>query len=261
MELGLQGRRALVTGSHRGTGAATARVLAREGAHVLVHGFELEAAESVAASIRGAGHQASAVSGDIRSDEGAAAVVQAAGSVDVLVNNYGVAEGGSWQSPSSDWVDLYQKNVLSAVRVTQGLVPGMRERGFGRVIFLSTAGTHRPAARMPHYYAAKTALLNATLSLSLELAGSGVTVNVVSPGMLATEEVVAGLKRRAAREGHAADWPEVEALAAREWIPNPTRRLGRPEEVGELVAFLASDLAGYINGANLRIDGGATQTL
>ena len=261
MELGLAGRRVLVTGSYRGTGAATARVLASEGAHVIVHGFELEAAEAVASGIRRDGCQASAVAGDIRTDDGAARVIEAVAAVDVLVNNYGVAEGGSWQSPTEDWVDLYQKNVLSAVRMTQGLVPGMREKGFGRVIFLSTIGTHRPAARMPHYYASKTALLNVTLSLAKELAGTGVTVNVVSPGVLATEEVMAGLTRRASREGIDTEWPSVEAHAAREWLPNPTGRLGRPEEVGRLVAFLASEHAGFVNGANLRIDGGATDCL
>jgi len=261
VELGLGGRRALVTGSHRGTGAATARVLAREGAHVVVHGFDLVLAEAVASSIREDGFQASAVAGDIRTDAGAASVVEAVGAVDVLVNNYGVAEGGSWASPPADWIDLYQKNVLSALRVTQGLVPGMREQGFGRVIFVSTIGTHRPAARMPHYYASKTALLNMTLSLAKELTGTGVTVNVVSPGVLATEEVKAGLVRRASREGSDTGWPAVEARAASEWLPNPTGRLGRPEEVGHLVAFLASELAGFVNGANLRIDGGATESL
>ena len=256
MELGLAGRRALVTGSHRGTGEATARVLAGEGAHVLVHGFEAEAAESVAASIRGGGGEATAVWGDIRDDAGAAGVAKAAGDVEILVNNYGVAEGGSWQSPTADWVDLYEKNVLSAVRMTQAFTPRMRETGFGRVVFLGTVGAQRPAARMPHYYASKTALLNMTLSLAKELAGTGVTVNLVSPGIVATAEVVAGLERRARRESGETDWSEIEARAAREWFPNAVGRLGRPEEVGQLVAFLASDCAGYINGANLSVDGG-----
>ncbi len=250
-----------MTGSYRGTGAATARVLADEGAEVVVHGFEEAPAEAVAASIHAAGGRASAVWGDIRTDAGAARVIEAVGAVDVLVNNYGVAEGGSWQSPTADWIDLYEKNVLSAVRMTQGFTPGMRERGFGRVIFLSTIGTHRPAARMPHYYASKTALLNLVLSLAKELAGTGVTANVVSPGILATDEVKAWLVRRAEREGHGTDWVDVEARAAREWMPNPTGRLGRPEEVGRLVAFLASDHAGYVNGTNLRIDGGGTEIL
>lgn len=256
MELGLTGRRALVTGSHRGTGEATARILAQEGVHVLVHGFEQAAAEAVAASIRKSGGDATAVWGDILTDEGAAEVARAAGEVEILVNNYGVAEGGSWTSPTADWVDSYQKNVLSAVRMVQAFTPGMRARGFGRVIFLGTIGTRRPAARMPHYYASKTALVTAMASLAKELADSGVTVNLVSPGILATAEVVAGLERRAGRDG-LTEWSEVESRAATAWFPNATGRLGRPEEVGQLVAFLASDRAGFINGADLCIDGGA----
>jgi len=256
VDLGLTGRRALVTGSHRGTGEATARILAQEGAHVLVHGFEQTAAEAVAASIRGTGGEATAVSGDLQTDEGAAEVARAAGDVEILVNNYGVAEGGSWASPTADWIDSYQKNVLCAVRMVQAFTPGMRERGFGRVIFLGTVGTQRPAARMPHYYASKTALVTVMVSLAKELADSGITVNLVSPGILATAEVVAGLERRGARDG-LSEWSDVESIAASKWFPNATGRLGLPEEVGQLVAFLAGDRAGFINGANLCIDGGS----
>jgi len=183
-------------------------------------------------------------------------VAEAAGAVEILVNNYGVAEGGSWASASADWVDSYEKNVLSGVRMAQALTPAMRTAGFGRVIFLGTVGTLRPAARMPHYYAAKTALETVVVSLAKELADSGVTVNLVSPGILATAEVLAGLERRGRREG-IDDASQLEAHAARHWFKNAVGRLGRPEEVGELVAFLASDRAAFINGANLCIDGGA----
>ena len=110
--------------------------------------------------------------------------------VDVLVNNYGVAEGGGWFTAGpDDWIDAYEKNVLSGVRLVQRLVPGMRDRGFGRVIFVSTVGTARPATRTPHYYASKAAIPNLALGLAKELAGSGITVNVVSPGLIATREV------------------------------------------------------------------------
>jgi 3-oxoacyl-[acyl-carrier protein] reductase len=257
MDLGLDGRRALVTGSHRGTGAGIARVLAAEGAHVFVHGFELATAEAVAAAIRADGGEASAVAGDILVDEGAAQLVAEVGGIDVLVNNYGVAEGGSWESPSADWIDLYQKNVLYGVRLVHGLVPGMRERGFGRVIFVATVGTARPAARMPHYYASKATLPSLTLSLAKELAGTGVTVNCVSPGIVATDEVRTSFTRRAEKQGLPTDWPSVEQLVLREFMPNPAGRIGTPEEVGRLVAFIASPGAGYVNAAELRIDGGA----
>jgi NAD(P)-dependent dehydrogenase (short-subunit alcohol dehydrogenase family) len=134
----------------------------------------------------------------------------------------------------------------------------MRERGFGRVILLGTIGSTRPAARMPHYYAAKSALPSVCLSLAKELAGTGVTVNLVSPGILATDEVRAGLIERARRKGRSTDWADVERDAASDWMPNLVGRLGRPEEVADLVAFLASDRAGFLTGTQWRVDGGAS---
>jgi len=257
MDLALSDRSALVTGSYRGTGAGIARVLAREGARVLVHGFDREPAEEVAVAIRSDGGDAISVVGDIRTDRGAARLVEEAGPVDVLVNNYGVAEGGSWQSSTEDWIDLYQKNVLSGVRMVHALTPGMRERGWGRVIFVGTVGSARPSARMPHYYASKAALPNLTLSLAKELGGTGITVNCVSPGIVATEEIRERFTRRARREGRPTDWPSVERDILAGFMPNPAGLVGEPEDVGHLVAFLASDRARYVNGADLRIDGGA----
>jgi NAD(P)-dependent dehydrogenase (short-subunit alcohol dehydrogenase family) len=266
VKLGLDERVALVTGSWRGTGAGIARVLAAEGAQVLVHGLEPGQAEPVAEQIRAGGGRAQALSGDVRSDEGAAqtaaAALAAAGRVDVLVNNYGTAEGGGWlDGPMRDWLDMYHINVLSGVRLVQALVPGMKQRGWGRVLFLSTVGSVRPRAQMPGYYAAKTALLALAVSLAKELAGTGITVNTVSPGVIATAEVRARLERRARQRGWGTSWEEISRAAAADFLPNPTGRIGTVEDVGYLVAFLASDLAGYINGSTLRIDGGASDAL
>ncbi len=262
MELGLEKRTALVTGSWRGTGAGIARVLADEGARVVVHGLEPGQAEPVAEEIRAAGGRALCAAGDLRTDEGARAAAEealaATGAIDVLVNNYGAAAGAGWlDGDDDDWLAMYQTNVLSGARLVRHLVPGMRERGFGRVIFVGTVGSVRPRARMPGYYAAKASLPNMTVGLAKELAGTGVTVNTVSPGLIATAEVRAGLERRARKEGWGEDWDEVQRRAAADWMPNPAGRIGRVEEVGALVAFLASDHAGYVNGADLRIDGGA----
>lgn len=261
MDLGLNGRIALVSGSYRGTGAGIARVLAGEGARVWVHGFEAEPAERVAAGIRERGGDATAVAGDMRNDEGADVIAAAVGPVDLLINNYGVAEGGSWQSGTADWSDQYEKNVLTGVRLTQRFTPGMRERGFGRVIFVGTVGTLRPAARMPHYYAAKAALPSITLSLAKELSGSGVTVNLVSPGILATPEVLQRFEALAEKRGVSTDRASVEKLILEKFMPNPTGRVGEPEDVGALVAFLCSERAGYLNAANIPIDGGAADAV
>jgi NAD(P)-dependent dehydrogenase (short-subunit alcohol dehydrogenase family) len=261
MDLGLSGRIALVTGSHRGTGAGIARVLAREGATVVVHGLEEGQADDVAREIRDAGGAAFTAHGDVRTAEGAraaaAGALAAAGRIDILVNNYGTAAGEGWLDGSDDdWLSMFETNVMSGARMVRELVPGMVERGWGRVIFVGTVGSRRPRARMPGYYASKAGLPNMTVSLAKELAHSGVTVNNVSPGLVATAEVRAMLERRAAREGWGDDWQEIQRRAARDFMPNPSGRVGTPEEVGSLVAFLTSDLAGYVNGADIRIDGG-----
>ena len=262
MDLELDGRVALVTGSYRGTGRAIAAALAAEGARVWLHGFEQDVTEREAEALRANGGDVRAVVGDVSTeagtDEVVASVMRDGEAVDVLVNNYGVAAGPGWfDGGSEDWVESYQRNVLSGVRLVRGLVPAMRERGFGRVIFVGTVGSLRPGNRTPHYYAAKATLPNLTVGLAKELAGSGVTVNTVSPGVLATEEVKAHFLRLAEKRGWGGRWEEIEARAVAEFLPNPSGRAGRVEEVGALVAFLAGSAAGYINGANLRIDGGS----
>ncbi len=266
MDLGLEGRVALVTGSYRGTGSGIARVLAREGAAVLVHGFEAGQADPLVDRLRAEGLDVAAVVGDIATEEGADEVadqsLEKAGRVDVLVNNYGVAEGGSWlDTPSEEWVGIYQKNVLSGVRLVRALTPGMRERGWGRVIWLGTIGATRPAARMPHYYASKAVLPNLCVSLAKELTGSGITVNVVSPGLIATEEVKESFMRRGEKKGWGDDWESVQRMALKEMFDNPTQRIAEVEEVADLVAFLASERAGYINASNFRIDGGSSDAV
>jgi 3-oxoacyl-[acyl-carrier protein] reductase len=262
MNLHLQEKRVLVTGSHRGTGEATARAFAAEGAVVYVHGFEPGQSDPVAASIVDAGGRAVAVHGDPTTDRGADELASGIGidGVDVLVNNYGIAAGGRWGDDSSDhWHQMYERNVLTGVRMAERLVPGMRERGWGRVVFVGTVGAVRPRAVMPGYYAAKAALPAVVLSLAKELAGSGITVNCVSPGVLRTAEVESHFRARAARKGWGEDWNEIERRALAETIGagSPAARFGLPGEVAAAVLFLASEQAAYINAVDLRVDGGA----
>lgn len=266
IDLDLNGKTALVTGAHRGTGAGIAWALAREGAHVVVNGPTEDAAGDTANTIVAAGHQASIAAGDVATHDGANAVVarlvEAKRDIDILVANYGTAERKRWtDADDAAWLDMYEKNVLSAVRLIRALTPGMKARGSGRVILIGTIGSTRPAARMPHYYAAKAALPAITVSLAKELSGSGITVNLVSPGLIATAEVIDMARKRGKRES----WPEADdpnptallrRLAASD-MPNPVGRVATVDEVGDLVAFLAGNRAAFINGQNIRIDGGA----
>jgi 3-oxoacyl-[acyl-carrier protein] reductase len=266
VDLGLGGRTALVTGSWRGTGAGIARVLAAEGATVLVHGLEPGTTDEVVSGIVASGGHALAVHGDIRTDEGAAELVASVQSavdhVDIVVNNYGVADGTTWDdSDGPSWHASYDTNVVSAIRVTNALVPAMRQRGWGRVVFVATVGATRPGDRLPEYYAAKGALPSVTVSLAKHLAGTGITVNCVSPGVIATPEMVETFTRRAERQGLGTDWPTVERMVLDQVMPNPSGRVPFPDDVGRFVAMVVAEASWHLNGAHLRFDGGTADAV
>ena len=255
MDLHLTGKWALVSGSHRGTGAIIAGRLADEGVRVLVHGFAADSATPIARDLPGA----VAVHGDITTDAGATELIATcnaiAPSIDLLINNYGTSGRGDWDdTDTDDWLDMYQKNVLSAQRLIRAFTPAMITRGWGRVINLGTVGSTKPNANSPHYYAAKGALANMTLSLARQLGPKGITVNLVSPGLIRTAEVEEMFIRRGRREGWGETWEEVEPHIARDI---PIGRIARREEVADLVVYLCSPRADAIHGQNIRVDGGA----
>ena len=130
----------------------------------------------------------------------------------------------------------------------------------GRVVFVATVGATRPGDRIPEYYAAKGALPSITVSLAKHLAGTGITVNCVSPGVIATPEVVERFTERARRDGIATDWTSVERMIL-DAMPNPSGRVTTPDDVGRFIAFVVSEPAWHLNGAHLRFDGGAADTV
>jgi 3-oxoacyl-[acyl-carrier protein] reductase len=261
MDLELTGRVALVTGSYRGTGSGIARILAAEGAAVAVHGFVEGQADAVIEGITAAGGRAVAVVGDLMSDAGGEALLaqveHALGPIDILVNNYGTPTDTTWETPADEWHDGWGRNVLTGVRLAQRTVPSMRQRGWGRVIFIGTIGAARPGETNPDYYGAKAALPALVRSLAKHLRGSGITANLVSPGMIATAEIRASMMRRAEAAGRGGGWDAAARWALEEAMPNLTERIPDPDDIGRFVAFVASEAAWHLNGADLRVDGGA----
>jgi len=263
MDLQLRGRRALVTGSSAGIGAAIAARLAAEGATVLVHGRRPDAVQEVIDHIAGTGGHAEPALGDLSTETGVAQVVGTAlaDGVDILVNNAGWYANTTWEhATAEDWLRGYERNVVTAVRLIRALVPRMRKRGWGRIVQMASGEATMPFATMPEYAAAKAALVNLTVSLAKQLARTGISVNTVSPGIVVTPGVEAFYRQVAAERGWGDSWADIEAAVLREVLDNPTGRLGRPTDVADLVAYLVSPLAGYVNGANLRVDGGSTPT-
>lgn len=263
MDLELIGKRALITGSSAGIGEAIAKTLVQEGAIVAIHGRHAESVERVVQEIEAAGGEAHGVVADLARDEEVIDLAEQAtsllGGVDILVNNAGIYVNSTWASGTSEgWREMYQANVVSTAELIRRLVPGMRERGWGRVIQLSGGEATNPYAMMPDYAATKAALVNLTVSLAKDLDRSGVTANTISPGLVVTPGLESFFRGVGAERGWGERWEDVEAGVLREVLDNPTGRLGRPDDVAVLAAFLASPRAGYVNGANYRVDCGST---
>ncbi|NBH07409.1 SDR family NAD(P)-dependent oxidoreductase [Amycolatopsis sp. SID8362] len=258
MDLQLTGRRALVTGSSSGLGEAIALLLAKEGADVVVHGRDEARTRAVAEKV---GAQAVAV-GDLATDEGADAVAAVAGDVDVLVNNAGAYDHLGWADSTPEvWLRTYDVNVVSGVRMIHRFVPGMRARGWGRVIQIGGGLSGQPMAMQPHYNATLAARHNLAVSLARDLKGTGVTSNVVAPGAILVDSVQRLLTEMAPERGWGADWVEIERNAAEDFVPNDVGRFGRPGEIAGAVAYLASPYADYVSGATLRVDGGTIRSV
>lgn len=257
MDLGLEGKRAVVGGSSQGLGFAAALELAREGASVVVNSRSDASAQQAADRIREqTGGNVVAVAADLSTDEGAqtliGAALEALGGVDILVTNTGGPPSGAFEDHSAQvWRDAIAQNFESVLNVCRLALPGMRERSWGRIVNITSISVKQPVAGLILSNAIRAGVTGFARTLANEVAASGITVNNVLPGYTATERLNELADRLSAMNGTS---PEAER--ARWEAEIPAARLGQPDELAALIAFLASERAGYITAQSVAVDGG-----
>jgi 3-oxoacyl-[acyl-carrier protein] reductase len=261
MDLGLQGKVALVLGASGGLGGAMAQALAGEGARVVLAGRNRAALEARAGQIAAAGGQALVLEWDLadpaRIAPALAELGAALGPVDILIANTGGPAPGpaAGQSPEN-WRMGFETMVLSVIAIADAVLPGMRARGWGRIITSTSSGVVAPIPNLALSNALRASLLGWSKTLAAEVARDGVTVNVVVPGRIATARVAFLDTKKAEATGRSPETVSAESRAA-----IPAGRYGRPEEYGDVVCFLASARASYVTGAVIRVDGGLIPSL
>jgi NAD(P)-dependent dehydrogenase (short-subunit alcohol dehydrogenase family) len=262
IELDLTGRTALVTGSTQGIGAAIARGLGAAGARVGVNGRRPETVEEAVTRFNAdaSSERFFAAPGDLSTDEGADAVAERLPQIDILVNNLGVfGSRPALEITEDEWRRYWEVNVLSAVRLIRRLLPGMTERGWGRVLTIASDSAIVIPEEMIHYGTTKTALLAVSRGFAKHAAGSGVTVNSVIAGPTHTggvEEFVYQLVDRSL------PWEEAQREFMRRHRPQSLlQRLIEPEEIANMVVYLSSPLASATTGAAVRVDGGYVDSI
>jgi 3-oxoacyl-[acyl-carrier protein] reductase len=248
VDLGIGGRAALVMGASRGIGRGIAAALAREGARVAIASRSLEATRRAAAEIDGEVEAFAADTADLERLAALPAEVSGAlGPIEILVTNTGgPPPGGALDHSLEEWELAYRTLVLAPRVLTAQVVPGMRERGWGRIVNLGSSSTREPIPGLNLSNAHRMAAVGFLKTLASEVAGDGITVNSVATGRFATDRL-------------ADNYGSLEAAKAAARREVPAGRLGTPEEYGDLVAFLCSERAGYITGNVIPIDGGLLQ--
>jgi 3-oxoacyl-[acyl-carrier protein] reductase len=269
MNLGLKGRACVVTGASRGIGRATARMLCAEGADVLLVARSedrlIEAADECAAAGEAAGGRAESLVADVTEADAAERIVTEAGDrlgqLDVLVNNAGAARRRDFDEvPDEDWYAAWELNVMAPMRLMRAATPGMRERGWGRIVNVSSSSGKRPSPTTPEYSVAKAAELSLSRLFADRYAGDGVLINAICPGAVKSEMWT--------EDGGLLDQVmEMEGLSSREQAEQsaaagrPIGRLAEIDEVAGAIVFLCSEHASYVSGAAWSVDGGVVQII
>ena len=253
MDLGIRGKRALVTASSRGLGFGCARALAEAGCEIVVNARGAEALKAAAEELRQHGVAVTAIAADVTTEAGRRAVLEAAGAPDILVTNAGGPPPGRWQDWSrDDFIDALDANMLTPIALMQACLPAMMERGWGRVVNITSQSVKSPIPVLGLSNAARAGLTGFVAGTARQVAGSGVTINNLLPGIHDTDRATQ-LDTGAAEEAGT----DVATARARREATIPAGRYGRPEEFGAACAFLCSVHAGFIVGQNLLLDGGA----
>jgi NAD(P)-dependent dehydrogenase (short-subunit alcohol dehydrogenase family) len=258
MNLRLDDKAALVTGSTAGIGFAIALGLAREGARVIVNGRTQARVDAALASIRQQLPQAKleGVALDLGNAAGCEVLVRRVPTVDILINNLGIFEPKPFeQIPDADWLRLFEVNVMSGVRLSRAYLPGMKQRNWGRIVFISSESAVQIPAEMVHYGMTKTAQVAVARGIAESCAGTAVTVNSVLAGPTASEGVTTFVATLAKEQGTSPQ--DFEKQFFRDVRPSSLlKRFIQPEEVAAVAVFVCSPEAAAINGAALRADGG-----
>jgi 3-oxoacyl-[acyl-carrier protein] reductase len=269
VDLGLSGRACVVTGASRGIGRATARMLCAEGADVLLVARSeerlIEAADECAVAGEAAGGRAESLAADLLDPGAADRIIGDAndrlGQLDVLVNNAGTARWRDLDAvPEEDWYAAWELNVMAPLRLMRAAAPGMRERGWGRIVNVSSSAGKRPSATMPEYSVAKTAELSLSRLFADRYAPDGVLINAICPGPVKSELWMdeGGLLDQSKESGgHPSREEALDAAGSK----RPIGRLAEPEEIAGAIVFLCSEHASYTSGAAWSVDGGTVQVI
>jgi len=263
MDLKLEGKQALVTGSTAGIGFAIAAALVKEGASVVVSGRTEQRVKAALQQLQpsGARGKVEGLAANLGTADGVQQVIARFPALDILVNNLGIFEVKPFEQISDeDWFRFFEINVLSGVRLSRHYLPGMKQRNWGRIVFISSESAVQIPAEMIHYGMTKTAQLAIARGLAETTVGTKVTVNTVLPGPTASEGVSKFVEQLAAEQR--TDAASVEREFFRGMRPTSLlQRFATPEEVAALVAFVCSPLSSATNGAALRADGGVVRSI